>query len=192
MRELGRVGKRAASSCAFVAFSDSANQPLEICKCPAPPGTMSKIDRKYGKIGKEALAALGRRAYKKLGMPITRDRARLINRGAGLNLDQDNDCGRNSDRRGRMQHDAKRTVVGIGIYRMHVRNLNNRQQRQQDKAHHGHYRQSERLCAASSAEMCLKSCQTATPALRIHKIGCGREKGGYASRCNLDPETVQT
>jgi hypothetical protein len=137
---------------------------------------MSKIDRKYGKIGKEALAALGRRTYEKLRLPTPCDRARFINRGAGLNLDQDNNCGRHSDRRGRMQHDAKWAVVGIRIDRMHVRNLNNRQQRQQDKAHHGHYRQSERLCAASSAEMCLKSCQTATPALRIHNIGCGREK----------------
>ena len=105
----------------------------------------------------KALAADWGRADKKLGMPIACDRMRLINRGAGLNLDQYNRGRCHCNRRGRMQHNAKRAVVGIGVYRMHVRNLHNRQQRQQDEAHHGNHRQSKALCAAFFAEMCPKS-----------------------------------
>jgi hypothetical protein len=72
---------------------------------------------------KKALAAGGRRACEKLGMPITSDRARLKIRGAGLNLNQDNHSRSNGDRRGGMQQNTKGAMVGIGVYRMHVRNL---------------------------------------------------------------------
>ena len=53
-----------------------------------------------------------------------------------------------------MQQDAKWAVVGIGIYRMHVRHLNHSQQRQQNQAHHGHSRQSKWLYLAFSPEVC--------------------------------------
>jgi hypothetical protein len=91
---------------------------------------------------------------------------RLINRGAGLNLYQNNRGRCNRDRRGRMQKNTKRAVVGVGVYRMHVGNLNHRQQSQQNQAHHGNNRQSEWLCAASSAEMCAKSWQSTAPVIK--------------------------
>jgi hypothetical protein len=91
-----------------------------------------------------------------------------------------------------MQQDAKWAVVGIGIYRMHVRNLRNRQQCQQDEAHHGHRRQSEQLCTAFPSGLCAKSCQSTTPSSRIHNVRCGRDKWDYASRIKLDTATAQT
>jgi hypothetical protein len=36
---------------------------------------------------------------------------------------------------------------------MHMRNLDDSQQRKQDQAHHGDNRQSKRLCVASPAEI---------------------------------------
>lgn len=94
-----------------------------------------------------------RRACKKLGMPIARDRMRLKNWRSSLYLNQDNDRRGYGDRRGCLQQYAKRAVVGIGIHRMHVRHLNHRQQRQQNEAHHGHDRQSKWLCVTSPAEI---------------------------------------
>jgi len=62
-----------------------------------------------------------------------------------------------------MHRDAQRAMVGIAVERMHVRHLDHRQQRQQDKTHHGHQRQSSLLCAVCPAEICLKSCQQNIP-----------------------------
>jgi len=64
-------------------------------------------------------------------MPIAGHRARLIDEGAGLDLNQNDYCRCNRNRRGAVQQDAKRTVVGIGVKRMHVRNLDNGKQRQE-------------------------------------------------------------
>jgi hypothetical protein len=61
---------------------------------------------------------------------------------------------------------------------MHVRHLDNGQQRQQDKAHHGNSRQSKRLCEASPAEIWTKSCQSTTPVVRIHNIWMRARKKG--------------
>jgi len=59
------------------------------------------------------LAAGGRGTRKELGMPIASDRARLIDEGAGLDLDHHDNGRRNRYRRGAVHHDAKGTVVGI-------------------------------------------------------------------------------
>jgi hypothetical protein len=76
-------------------------------------------------------------------MPIPRDRSRFKNRRSRLYLNQNDNRRGQDDRRGRLQQNAKRAVVGIGVHRMHVRHLNYGKQRQQDEAHHGHHRQSE-------------------------------------------------
>ena len=96
-------------------------------------------------------------------MPIAGDRARLKNRRSGLDLNQNDNCRRQGNRRGSVQQNTKRAVVGIGIYRMHVRHLDYGQQRQQDQAHDGDDRQSGSLCTPSPAELSLKSCQSTTP-----------------------------
>lgn len=49
--------------------------------------------------------------------------------------ENDDDRGRR-DRRRRMQHDAQRTVIGCGLNRMDVRNLDKGQQCEQDQAHY--------------------------------------------------------
>jgi hypothetical protein len=99
---------------------------------------MSKKDQAEArKIGKAPLAASGRRPRKELGMPIAGEGARLKDKGAGLDLDQDDDGRRDGDGGSRMEQDAQGAVVGIGIDRMHVRYLDNGKECQQDKAHHG-------------------------------------------------------
>ncbi len=124
------------------------------------------------RFGKDSLAAGGRGAREELGMPVADDSVRLKNRGGDLDLDQD-DHGR-ADRDGRrgVHHNAERAVIGIGVHRMDVSHLDYCEQRQQDKTHHGGNRQSAWLCAAIPAEVCPECCQTTTPALRIHIIGC--------------------
>jgi hypothetical protein len=125
------------------------------CANALPPlGAMSKTDQVETLRDRGLAQAAGRwRACKKLGMPIACNRARLKNWRSSLYLNQDNDRGSYGDRRGCLQQNAKRAVVGIGVYRMHVRHLNYGQQRQQDKAHHGDHRQSKWLCVASPAEI---------------------------------------
>jgi hypothetical protein len=131
---------------------------------------MSKKDQADAKKSERRLAAAGRGTNEELGVPIAGDRLRLENGRAGLDLNQNNNGSCNRDGRGCMEQDAEGAVVGIGIDRMHVRHLDYGEERQQDKTHDGDHRQSEQLCAAFSAEVCLKCCQTGTSHLRIHKI----------------------
>lgn len=44
-----------------------------------------------------------------------------------------------------MHHDAKRAVICIPIERMHMGDLNERQQRQQGNAHDRRYREASRI-----------------------------------------------
>jgi len=48
--------------------------------------------------------------------------------------DENDDEGGRSHRRGRMQNDAERAVIGGGLHRMHVRYLDESEQGEQDKA----------------------------------------------------------
>ena len=86
-------------------------------------------------------------------MPIACNRTSLKCRRPRLQLNQNNNRRGQCHRRSRMQQDAKWAVVGIRVYRMHVRRLNHSQQRQQNQAHHGDNRQSEWLYLASSPEI---------------------------------------
>jgi hypothetical protein len=105
------------------------------------------------RIGRDALAAGGRRAGKELGMPVAGDRLRLKDRGAGLDLDQHDHGGRDRNRGSRMHgtmHSGQWSAsVSTGCT---CATWTTVQQRQQDKAHHGNHRQSKRLCAAFPAE----------------------------------------
>jgi hypothetical protein len=58
-----------------------------------------------------------------------------------------------------MHRNAQRAMVGVGIYRMNVRHLNNGKKREQNQAHQSRNRQSSKLCAPMPARGCLKSCQ---------------------------------
>jgi hypothetical protein len=77
-------------------------------------------------------------------MPWPYDRARFENRYGGPNLDKNDGRRANGDRSNGVQHDAQRTVVGIGFQGMYMRYLDDRQQRQQNEAHHRRYRKGSR------------------------------------------------
>lgn len=157
----------AASSFSLGEYSENAIQPVKMHRILAPLRAASKPDQvEANESKKTALAADGRWTGEELGMPIAGDRARLVDGGAGLDLNHDNDGGRNRQRRGAVQQDAERTVVGIGVQRMHMRNLDDGKQRQKEEAHHGDHRQSARPCAAIPAEKCLQTCQICDPCLK--------------------------
>jgi hypothetical protein len=84
-------------------------------------------------------------------MPVTGDCVRFKYRGRTLDLDQHHHGSGHRNGRRRMHRNAQRAMVGIGVYRVDVRHLDYSQQAQQDKTHHGHQRQSTRLCAAFPA-----------------------------------------
>jgi hypothetical protein len=65
-----------------------------------------------------------------------------------------------------MHGNAKRAMVRIRVYRMDVRHLGHREQSEQNQTHNGRHRQSTSLCAAFSAQKCLKSCQHTYPCFK--------------------------
>jgi hypothetical protein len=125
-------------------------------------------------------------------MPVAGSCSRLIDRGERFHLNQHDDGGRNRDGRCAVHHDAEGAVVGICVQRMHVRNLDNGNQRKEEEADKGSYRQSCQLCAVFPAKLCLQSCQIGKPILRIHNIGCERAEEGYDCPAVLDPKKGQT
>jgi len=114
---------------------------------------------------KLALNAVGRGTCKKLRMPVAGDRMHHKNRRLALNLDQHHDSRGHRYRRRRVHHNTQRTMIGIRIDRVDVRNLRHRQQRQQNQTHNGRHPQSTRLRTAFPAENGLKSCQHTDPLL---------------------------
>jgi hypothetical protein len=71
-------------------------------------------------------------------MAMANDHASFEKRSQGADSDQ-NDCGGQcGDRRCRMHGDAERAMVGIGLNRMDVSDLDNYQQSQQGQAHQAH------------------------------------------------------
>jgi hypothetical protein len=99
-------------------------------------------------------------------MTVADNRNRLKDRLGSSNLDQD-DYGRHhrNGRRG-VHYDAQRAMVGIAFELMRVRHLDHGDQRQQEKAYHGHNRQSAWLWAAITRRICLKSCQPTIPCIK--------------------------
>lgn len=69
-------------------------------------------------------AGRGRRTDEELPGPTGSDGTDLDDRGEGLQLHQHNDSHSNRNRGGGMEHDAERTVIGIRIERMDMRDLN--------------------------------------------------------------------
>jgi hypothetical protein len=84
-------------------------------------------------------------------MPMQDDRAHLDKRLGSPNLDHNHRDSHYRDRRGRMHHDAQRATVCLNVARMQVGHLGHGQQRQQDKTHDGHQRQSTCFGAAFPA-----------------------------------------
>ena len=69
-------------------------------------------------------------------MPVTKDRARFQDRNRGPDLDKNDDGGGHCDRGSGMHCDAQRTMVRVGLQRMDVGHLDDREEGQQDKANH--------------------------------------------------------
>ena len=93
-------------------------------------------------IRKDGLAAGGRGAREKLGMPVPDDRLWRKNLCGSLDPDQHDYGGCDRDGRCCVHHDTQRAMVCIAYERVRVRYLDDSQQRQQDKTHHGDQRQS--------------------------------------------------
>ena len=83
-----------------------------------------------------------------------------------LDLDQHHFGCRYRDRGCRMHRNAQRAMVGIGIHRMHMRYLHHGQQCEQNQTHDGRNRQRSSLCAAFSAQKCLKISQHTYPCFK--------------------------
>jgi len=115
------------------------------------------------KIGKDALAAVGRGAGEELGVPMADNGARFNQRRGGAEADQDNHGREDRNRRGGVHGDAQRTMVGIAIERMHVRHLDHGQQRQQGQTEKCGCAESSWLPAAAPAEISLERCQSTIP-----------------------------
>lgn len=118
------------------------------------------------KIGRDALAAVGWGACEELGVPIPDERARLNERRGGSKSDQDNHSRDDRNRRSRVHRNAQLAMVGIRVQRMHVRHLDNNQQRQQGQTHKSGCPESAWLAAAISADVGLGSCQMTIPNLK--------------------------
>lgn len=85
-------------------------------------------------------------------MPVTKNNVRLKNRNGLLDRNQHDNGGNNLSRRGRLQGNTQRAMVGIVIIdRVHVRDLNDNQNRQQSQAQERDCVKTPSLCAPISA-----------------------------------------
>ncbi len=83
-------------------------------------------------------------------MPGPDDRTRFKDRYRRSNLYEDHDRSGHSDWSRGMQHDAQRAMAGFGLQRVHVRYLNDSQERQQNKTQ-GHRKGSLSQASVSAA-----------------------------------------
>jgi hypothetical protein len=90
--------------------------------------------RKPNWIGRRASASAGRRAGEESGVPVSNGWAIFASRGVRAHLNQNDEGSGNCGRGHGMENDAEGAVVGVSFKRMSVRNLNDRQQSQQDEA----------------------------------------------------------
>lgn len=99
----------------------------------------------------KCLKIRGRRACKKLGMPVTDKGARLIDRRRDADLNQNDDDGRDAHRGSRVHGDAKGAMVGVVGVGVEMRDLDHRQQGHEDEAHDHHGRGIDRPEAEATA-----------------------------------------
>ena len=120
----------------------------------------------------------GRRAYKKLSLPLRANGTHFDLRDEGLHRhEDDNGCCNCQWGRG-VQDNADGAVVGIGVYRVNVRHLDEREQGEQRQAHQ-HHDVSCRPTAPGAARPCIECGQNRaswqeSPTSRIHILGCLR------------------
>jgi len=69
----------------------------------------------------------------KLRMPMTSDSPDLKHGSGHRNLNHRDEGHGGHDRRGRVHHDAQRTMIGVAAFLMAMRNLRDSQQRQQNR-----------------------------------------------------------
>lgn len=96
-------------------------------------------------------------------MPVAGDFARLNQRLGGSKAHQNHHGREHRNRRGRVQRDAQLAMVGIAVYRMDVRHLDDGQQRQQGQTKQSGCPESPWLPAVAPAVISLESCQSAFP-----------------------------
>ncbi len=83
-------------------------------------------------------------------MPQSGDLTHLNDRRGHTHLNQDDDRRGNTHGGNRMQNNAKRTMIGIRLQWVDVRNLNHRQQGQQRQTHQRHHHQLARWCESGA------------------------------------------
>lgn len=109
---------------------------------------------------------------------MTSDSPDLKHGSGHRNLNQRDEGHGGHDRRGRVHHDAQRTMIGIAAFLMAMRHLGYSQQCQQNQTDKGHGRKSTGLSASTTLRACLESCdqllfRVVEPLpLRIHGIRC--------------------
>ena len=127
--------------CMMSTLSDSAR--LQICNSFSHFGGRDAANvAELGKKRKDALAASGRRARKKLGMPVPNCRARFKERCWSSDLNQHYRGGSHRNRSRGVHGNAKRATVGGIFVGMDVRYLRHGHERKQEKTHNSHGRQS--------------------------------------------------
>jgi hypothetical protein len=104
------------------------------------------------------LAAYGRRTREKLRMPVTSDSSDLKHGSGQRYLNQRYESYGGHDRRGRVHHDAQRTMIRVTAFLVAMRNLRDSQQRQQNQADKSNGRKSTGLSASFTLRACLESC----------------------------------
>ena len=77
--------------------------------------------------------------------------ARFDDRRRGTHLNKEDDSGGHRGRRRGMHHDTQRAMIGVAYLGMGVSYLDDRQQRQQDNAHHRCNREASRRITAGSS-----------------------------------------
>ncbi len=92
-----------------------------------------------------------------LRVPISRDSPDLEDRSGHRDLNQRDDSRSSYDRRGRVHHDAQRTMIGVAGFLVGMRDLRNCQQGKQNQTHQRYSRKSTTPRAAAPLVACLKS-----------------------------------
>jgi hypothetical protein len=95
---------------------------------------------------------------------------RLKNRSWNTDRNQHNGRSDYRNRGGGVHGDAERAVIGSGFSLMEVRDLDDSEDGQKNKAQNCHHRQSTRLSVAFLAEMWLESWQSRDPLLKDTQI----------------------
>jgi hypothetical protein len=169
MREQGRGGgkSKTAESFAHLRATPLFVQSENMHRCFALKKRNEAIRKTDGRNNRNlALKVVRRWTREELGKPGARDSFRFENGSRTLNLNQHHHGSRNRNRSRCMHCNAQRAMIGIRVYRMHVRHLHHGKQSKQNQTNNGRHRQSTSLCAAFSARNCLKSYQYTYPCFK--------------------------